>query len=272
MKATLAGLAFALVLVASAHAQTTDIKIGGSGGPTVSLGPVTAAFHERHPDVHAVLLPTLGSQGGIRAAAQGSIDIGISGRELKAEERASGVVQIEFARTPFVFATASSTKATGVTLQDLVRIYDGTLTHWPDGSRLRLVLRPPGDSDNQVLRAHSDELRKASIAAESRPGMVVAITDLDSVEQIEKIPGAFGTTTLGQMLSEQRSLRPLSLDGVTPSVANAMNGTYRMHKRLFMVIRPDAGPAVRKFVTFVQSPPAQEILKRNGHWIPATVK
>lgn len=269
MRVSILVLAGTLAFAASARSEVVELKIGGSGGAGASMKPIAEAFGKMQAEIRPVVLPSLGSTGGITAVASGGIAIGLATRELKEAERATGVKAIEFARSPFVFAVSGSNKATAVSMQDVVRIYAGTLTTWPDGSRLRLVLRPADDSDTMVLHKISDELRQATIAANTRPGMVMAITDSDSVEMIERIPGAFGTATVGHILSENRAVRPLALDGVEPTTANASAAKYPYYKRFFLVIRPDASPAVRKFVAFVQSAPAREILKRNGHWIPA---
>lgn len=250
-------------------ALAEEVKIGGSGAPTLALEPVAQAFHKRHPDLRPVLISTLGTRGGLRAAAEGAIAVAVASRELSAGEAASGLVQTEFARTPFVFATSAKSKVTRITLKEVVDIYDGKTPTWADGTSLRLVLRPEGDSETMLLRSISEELRRASIAASKRPGMVMAITDGDAAESLEKIPGAFGTITLSQILGERRAIRPLVLDGVEPSVKNAMAGRYRLHKRFHLVVREPPGAAARAFVDFVRSPAAQALLSRTGHWAPA---
>ena len=255
--------------VAAGWAPAADLKIGGSGGPTLALEPVASAFHKRHPDLRPVLNAGLGTRGGIRAVSEGAIDVGVASRELSAEDGTRGVTQVEFARTPFVFATPASNKVRRITLKEVVDIYDGRSQSWPDGTQLRLVLRPAGDSDTMALRGMSEELRRASLAAAKRPGMVTAITDLDNGESLEKISGAFGTTTLSQLLVEKRALRALVLDGVEPTVANAKAGRYPAHKRFYLVVREPATPAVREFVNFVRSAEAQALLSRTGHWTEA---
>lgn len=259
-----------LLLIAAARASfAAEVKIGGSGGPTLALGPVAQAFHKRHPDSRPVLNATLGTSGGIRAVTEGALDVGVASRELNAKEAARGVAQMEFARTPFVFATGAQNKTTRVTLREVVDIYGGRTQAWPDGTTLRLVLRPEGDSDTMVLRGISDELRQASIAAAKRPGMIVAISDVDASENLEKIPGAFGTTTLSQILTEKRAIRALALDGVEPTVANAAAGRYRVHKRFYLVVRDPPSAPARAFVDFVRSAEAQAILSQTGHWTQA---
>lgn len=265
----IAGYVAALALGIVGWAAAADLRIGGSGGPAASLKPVAEVFHKRHPDIRPILVSGLGTRGGIRAAADSSIDIALTSRALTPEEAAGGLVQIEFARTPFVFATSLKNQATRITVRELTQIYAGKTETWPDGTRLRLILRPAADSDTLVLRAISDELRRASIDAEKRPGMVMAITDADSADSIEKIPGAIGTTTLAQILVEARALRALALDGVEPSVKNAMAGTYPLHKRFYLVARQRPSAAAQQFIAFVASAQAQAILAQYGHWVEA---
>jgi ABC-type phosphate transport system substrate-binding protein len=60
----------------------------------------------------------------------------------------------------------------------------------------------------------------------------------------------------------------LALDGVEPSVENAMAGRYPLHKRFYAIVRQPPSNAAQNFIRFLQSPPAHEILRKNGHWIP----
>jgi phosphate transport system substrate-binding protein len=119
-----------------------------------------------------------------------------------------------------------------------------------------------------VLFALSEDLRKAIVEAEKRAGMVMAITDGEAVDLIERIPGALGTTTLGHIMTQRRAIRPLPLDGVEPTAENAMLGKYPLHKRFYVIVRQPPSAAAQSFVRFLQSPAAQDILQKNGHWIP----
>lgn len=267
MRSVLPALAVALGLAIADSAIAEDIKIGGSGAPSAALKPVAEAFHKQHPAIRPLWIGGLGTRGGIRAAADGSIDVGLASRVLTPDEATTGIVQIELARTPFLFATSVKNNARRVTLQEIVQMYAGKVDTWPDGSRLRLVLRPPGDSDTVLLRSLSDDLRRALIDAERRPGMVMAVSDDDSADSIEQIPGAIGTLTLAQILAEKRPLRPLVLDGVEPSVENAAAGRYPLQKRFYLIVRKAPTATVQQFIAFATSAQAHAILKQYGQWI-----
>lgn len=83
---------------------------------------------------------------------------------------------------------------------------------------------------------------------------------------LERMPGAFGALTLGQVVAEQRSLKAVALDGVTPTVEAAANGRYRYAKALYLLTAPDAKPTARRFQAFVRSARGRELLGQLGFW------
>ncbi len=94
------------------------------------------------------------------------------------------------------------------------------------------------------------------------------MTDQDAADGIERVPGAFGAPTLAQIKSEDRPLRALELNGVAPTIQNAVAGRYPHYKRLYVVAQPKPTAAVQRFIAFLRSPSGVEILASNGHWTP----
>ena len=254
----------------SASANSADlvaparIRIGGSGGALATMQILGKTFTKTHPNVSVVVVPSLGSGGGIKAMLAGAIDLAISGRALKDTERAQGALATEYARTPFVFATGMRNSVSAITTHELVKIYTGETRTWPDGKPLRLVLRPENESDMDIVKSLSPKMNQAVKTALAREGMIMAMTDQDSADNLENIPGAIGTTTLAQIISEQRALKPLTLNGATPSLAALAEGTYPYFKPLFMVTRPKPNPVTQAFSSFVRSAEGRQILAKNG--------
>lgn len=146
-------------------------------------------------------------------------------------------------------------------------IYAGKLEQWPDGSKLRLVLRPLGDSDSEVIKNISPAMREAKSAAEQRKGMVFTVTDQETASAIEKIPGALGPSTLALLVAEKRALKALALDGVVPSAQNVGNGSYPLVKQFLLVTSAKTPPDAQAFIAFVGSAMGREILLQTGHWV-----
>jgi phosphate transport system substrate-binding protein len=248
---------------APVHADV--LRLGGSGGTLGTMRLLVKEFRKTHPGLRIDILPSLGTSGGIKAVSAGAIDIAVTARPLAETERRSGLIELEYGRTPLVFATARH--RSGISVGELTEIWSGKLTSWPDGSRIRLVLRPASESDTALLRQISPEMDRAVSSALAREGMIFAVTDQESADALEKIPGALGTSTLAQIISEHRSLKALSLDGVAPSAQTVGDGTYRYFKRLFIVTGPRPRLPAREFAVFARSERARTILLRTGHWV-----
>jgi phosphate transport system substrate-binding protein len=267
-----ARVALVLALLAGAAggaALADEIRIGGTGASLGTVKLLAEAFRERAPDVTVRILPNLGSTGGIKATIQGVADIGLSSRSLKDAERAAGASQLEYGRTPFVFAVSTRSNAKAVTLEQVVGMYAGTTRFWPDGTPVRLVLRPESDADTEYTNNVSASMRAALSEARKRPGVTVSITDQDAADDLEKIPGALGTSSLAVILSEGHALRALRLDGIEPTVRNLALGSYPYDKRLYFVTGARPSAAAQRFIAFAQSHAGRRILARTGHWVPA---
>ena len=263
-------LAFAIAVAAFAGEATAaeEIKIGGTGNALGTMKLLGAAFGKRNPDMRVTVLPSVGTSGAVKAVPKGALDIGLTSRHLTEEERKLGMISVEYARTPLVFAVSTKTRVRVLTLDQIADIYSGKTANWPDGSLIRPVLRQAGDDTTRQIKDLSPALDKALSAAEQRPGMPFATTDQEAADKTERIPGALGVMALALINSEHRPLRALTLDGVEPTVGNAASGKYPHAKQLFLITRSDPPAAVKRFVAFMRSPAGREILIRAGNWIP----
>lgn len=260
----LAGIGATLSLIALG-AQTDSIRIGGTGTGLGTMKLMAREFSKSRPGAQLVVTPSLGSTGAIRAVLAGALEIGISARPVSAEENRQGASARPYARTPFVIATGMRNSAGGLTLAELVQIYSGKLDRWPDGSQIRLVVRPESDADTILMRSFSTEMSRAITAALARKGLRMADTDQDNADALEKLPGSLGTTTLTQIVTEQRAIKPLALDGVTPTMQTLAAGRYRYSKTLHLVTGRNPSPLAKDFVAFVRSPAGQAVLAGSGN-------
>jgi phosphate transport system substrate-binding protein len=260
---TAAALAAAVAL-GPGIAGAETIRISGTGGAITTIRFLGEAYRQLRPGVRFAILPSMGSSGAIKAVLAGRLDIGLSGRSLTEGERAQGAVEKKYAVTPFVFAVNRSVKTGGMTVEEVADIYAGKRDRWEKRSRIRLVLRPRSDSDTPVLKSMSPAVSEAVEIALRRDGMIVGMTDQEAADLIQKIPGAFGATTLSLVISEKRPVRVLALDGIVPSVRTIADGSYPYSKTLYFVTRKNPPLEIRRFIEFVRSQAGAAILMKNG--------
>jgi phosphate transport system substrate-binding protein len=261
-------IALVLLLGSFGAAAAEEFKIGGTGTALGTMRLLAEAFKAGNPDILITIAPSIGSSGGIKAVASGTIGLAVTSRPMNDIERKLGVVEVEYARTPFVFAVSTKSSVTAITSAELADLYAGKLTAWDDGSPVRVVLRPAVDVDTEMAKRISPAIARGLDAAIARPGMPAFATDQNAADAIEGFPGAVGSSSLAVIVSEKRALRALKLDGREPTLINAASGAYPYYKRLFVVTATQRPAAVSRFLIFVQSPAGRRILESNGQWIP----
>jgi phosphate transport system substrate-binding protein len=229
---------------------------------------LAGAFAQQSGTGKAVIAPSLGSTGGIKAVAEGALDIGLSARPLKDEERSLGLASREIARTPFALAAGRHVNVDQLTRSEVAAIYRGSVQTWPGGERVRVVLRPPVESDTAIIRSLSPDMAAAVDDALKREGMLIALTDQENAKLLEGTPGAVGFISLAQVITEQRRLQVMALDGVRPAEKGVVNRNYPHMRRLFVVTKERPSPSVARFLHFVASAEGRRILEAAG-CIPA---
>lgn len=255
-------LSVCISTVLFAAAQGRDVvRVGGTGAGLGGLQALAKGYERHHPGRSVLVLPSIGSSGGIRAVLEGKLDVGCTSRPLQSQERGAGLAEIPWASTAYVFATHSATPTETLTLSEIEDIYAGRRTHWKDGRPIRLILRPPSDVAHAYLSAFTPGMRTALARAHSLPGVFVGMTDQTALAQLERTPGSFGTTVLGLIVSEGRHVQALAVNGLSPT-----ERTYPYALTLFLLHQVDrTSPATREFIDFARSKEGQMILAKAGY-------
>ena len=244
------------------------LKMGGTGCTLGSMGLVARAFEKSNRGTKVeVISQSLGSSGGIKAVSKGSIDIGLSSGPITDKEKKMGLSAIEYAKTPLIFVTRKDVNVSGLSTGELVKIFRGETKTWPDGKRIRPILRLSTETDTQLVKEISLEMRNALDIVLSRKGMSIAMTDQECLNLVETTPGGLGFATLTQTLSEKHSLRILSFNGLTPSIKTLADGSYPFSKSLYFVTKTEPSVLVQNFIDFVRSPQGRNILEESGNLV-----
>jgi phosphate transport system substrate-binding protein len=236
----------------------TEVLIGGTGAGLA----LAARIFEGRTGVRVV--SNLGTGGGLKALAAGAIDIALAARPLNEAERGARLVERDWLRSPFVWAAHPEVPVSGLTLDELAALYDGRTAKWRNGLPVRLVLRPENDSDTAFMRSLGPALSQALSAAHARPGTHVAVTDMEAIEALARMPGGVGITTLGLVRTMGATLKVLNLGGVRPDLDTLTDGRWPHAKTVTAVTRSDAAPATAAVLDAMFAAPAAAVLASAG--------
>ena len=98
-------------------------------------------------------------------------------------------------------------------------------------------------------------------------GIPIAITDQDGMDKAEALPNSLVTASLTSILAESRSLNPIAIDGIAPTLEDLANGSYHMSKFLYLVTGPKVSPLALDFIRFIRSPAGAAILRDTGNLV-----
>lgn len=265
---TLLASCFLFNMVTCSPLLAQVLVVGGTGTDLGTFRLLAEAFKADYPntDTPITILPSMGSSGGIKALKHQKINLALTSRPLKNSERSAELKAVHYATTPLVFAVATTSPQQGVTREQILQIYNGSLKHWPDGSPARPILRPSQDSDTKTLIKTLVDCTECFMQAYQRRGLPIAMTDQQSADLIAQVPGAVGTSTLSLILAENKPIKVLNLDGIAPTADNLLNKTYPMYKKLYLVYNKHSKlPGLNAFIDFIYSKKGQSILLNTGH-------
>jgi phosphate transport system substrate-binding protein len=247
-----------------ASAAPEVVHVGGTGAGTLILQRMIGLYAKASPESRVeAITPPLGSRGGLNALAKGGIQLAIVS-SLPAPEIAGDFIVVPWMKTPFVLVARDAPDGTNLSQSQVADIYAGNLRQWPDGKPIRLVMRAVGDADITLLGGMSPALAEAIQMARKRPGLPTVENDFDNQQMIENTPGAFGIMSLAQVRLTNANLKPLALDGVMPSVATLLNGSYPHPRKFYLLLGKEPTASTRRFLDYLRSAAAVEYLAGYG--------
>jgi phosphate transport system substrate-binding protein len=261
----LGSLAGALLLLSLSVSQVSaeGLRGGGTGATAGLISRLAAALAKTGAGSPVELVPGLGSSGAIAAVIDGAIDFAITGRPLKAEERARNLVEFTLASTPFVLVSSHPAPA-ALSRSEVGRLFAADHPTWPDGAPVRFVLRPKGDSDSTLLAKLFPGMDDALAKLRVRPEVPVAQTDQDNLTLAEQIAGSLAVATFTQLVTEQRKLHMIAIDGVAPSLAGLEDGSYPFVKEFHFVYARGREQALVPLLAFLSSSEGRLMLSEAG--------
>ena len=236
------------------------VRSGGTGSGLAMMRAIGEHYSAAHPDTTVEVLPSLGSTGGIKAVAAKAIDIAIVANHVSREQAAQGLQEGTCLRTGLIFAT-SRPKPTDMTAAQLPKIFADANPTWPDGQALKVILRSRVGSENSYLINAVPTMKDALEKAYERPGMPIGATDQDNADLAQRTGGSLAIMTLLQLRAENLSLRPLSFEGVEPSLASLTAGKYALPLDLCLVTTAQPSAAAVRLMEYVRSSEGQKILR-----------
>lgn len=238
------------------------IVVSGTGDSQALLQEAAGTLEEKLGGGEIDIPESIGSGGGVRAAAAGEIDLGRVARQLTESEEKLGLNYKPFAKCPVVFVVHPSvTRVDNLTSEEIVGIYSGKITDWSqlggETGKIYAVGREPGDSSLIVLNKLLPGFK--NIAG---PTAKIIYNTPEAVKTIMKHRRTIGYVPMSMAVGTE--MRILKVDGIYPSAENVSNGTYKFVVPFAFVYREDISGFAKRFVDFLDSAEGKRIVRSYG--------
>ena len=243
--------------------ETETISIAGS----TTVLPVAQAVAEEYMNQHAnadIQVSGGGSGVGATAAVEGTADIGMLSRDLKASEKeGNDLREFVVGKDGIALVGHPSNTVSDLTLAPIKAIYQGEITNWKEigGADAEIILIGRDSSSGTrefftefVLKKEDSAKDMQELNSNGAVALAVSIT-----------PGAIGYLSLEYV---DDSLKAFSIGGIAPTVENVISGTYEINRPLLMVTNGEPEGLAADYLDFILSAEGQQIIKDNG-FIPA---
>jgi phosphate transport system substrate-binding protein len=241
--------------------DTSSYRISISG--STSVGPLAEKIADKYMNKNDVKIEInqIGSSAGITNATTGVSEIGMSSRDLKEEEKASGLVETIIAYDGIVVVTHPTNKVKGLTLDQVKQIFTGEVTNWKElgGDDLEIVVvsREDGsgsrDAFQEIVGYTSGELVRTSIIASGNGNIKTTV--------------ATNKHAVGFISFEyiDSSISTININGVEATAENVLQEKYSLSRPFLFVHKADnLTDAGQQFIDYILSPDGQAIVAETG--------
>jgi phosphate transport system substrate-binding protein len=237
----------------------TISMVGSTSMEKLALA-VAEDFMNKNGDV-TVNAEFVGSGAGIEAVTNGTADIGNASRGLKDEEKANGVVENIVAIDGIAVVTNKNNTVTGVTKDQLVGIYTGTIKNWSElgGNDSPIVVI--GRESGSGTRGAFEEILGVEDAC-------VYANELDNtgavMAQVAATDGAVGYVSLDVV---DDTVKALDFDGAAATAENVKSGAYTLSRPFVMATKGEISAQselVQAFFAYLKSDEGKAIITQVG--------
>ena len=242
----------------AAAALSGNVATGGSTSMKNVIAALTEGFAEVEPGVTVSYDPT-GSGAGITGAADKTLDIGLSSRALKDDEKAD-VEGTTIALDGIAIIVNNASKVEDLTVDQLKQVFTGEITNWSevggDDGEIVLIGREAGSGTRDGFESIVDVKDSCKYAQElTATGAVISA--------VEANPLAIGYASLSAVGD---TVKMVTVGGVECSEETVKDGSYEVQRPFVFVTNKSVtlSEQAQAFFDFATSADAADLIRTAG--------
>lgn len=238
---------------------------------STSVEPLMTAIGDKYTNETGVKVQVQGngSSAGIKAAQDGSADIGMSSRELKQEELDSGLEPQTLALDGIAVIVNTKNPVKNLTVDQISKIFKGEITNWKDvggnDQEILLAIREAGSGTRDAFEELCSLTEKqgdktVSVVDESKA--IVSDSTNALAQNVSSKENAIGYISLGSL--DASAVTALEVDGVACTEENVQAGTYKISRPLLLVTKGAPSADAQALIDYAMSEEGQKVVTDKG--------
>ncbi len=204
-----------------------------------------------------------GSSAGIKAASEGTAQLGMSSRALSDEEKGLGLTETVIAHDGIAVVVSQTNGVSDLTQEQIKDIYEGKITNWSevggDDAAIIVVTREAGSGTRGAFEEilglldtnGGSTIVETALVGEGTGSIMATVASKDN---------AIGYISLGYV---DETVKSVSIDGVVPTNESVANGEYTISRPLLLVSSDKISEEAKAFVDYIIGEEGQSIMGEN---------
>lgn len=244
------------------EAKPETVSIIGSTTIQPVVQSIADEFSKANENI-SVEIQGVGSSAGIKAAVDKTADIGASSRELKEEEKASGLTEHIFAYDGIAVVTNKANTVENLDMETVNKIFSGEIKNWSEvggndaeiivisresGSGTRDAFEELTELQKEVNGKKVSALREDALISEGNGAVKAGVASKEN---------SIAYLSLGYV---DDSMKIVNIDNVTPSVETVKSGEYKISRPLILLTNGEMSSSVQSFIDYCMGDSGQKIV------------
>ncbi|EAS42837.1 phosphate ABC transporter substrate-binding protein [Photobacterium profundum] len=252
----------------SAQAKTDTVTVTGSTSVSHVMEILAEAYSTSHKDTF-IAIQGIGSSAGISAVKQDAAEMGMSSRRLSEDEITPDVKMVTIAHDGIALVVNKNNPVDNLTKEQVSKIYHGEIKNWKEVGGPDLKMAVVSRENASGSRFSFEDFMgltqniKGHRVSDINPQLLVVNTNGMVKSLVSRNLHALGYMSLG---SVDDSIKPLSFEGIKPTIDNLESGDYLISRPFLMLYKEkNVSKNAQAFLNYVTSSEGQNIIDERGY-------